>query len=381
MQTDGTQAGAGRRERVAAVFFWLRLALLLGLAGTCWGTGAGEALARRMPGRGDGGLAGMLGYALFAGMCVLTYEILLFPLARLSAVRLPEADGSEEAGFGSWLRSYLLMLLAETGAVAAGAAAFHGLYRFAGAWWWLVAALAYRAMSPDLWPIALRVRPERMREAGGGGFLGRANAALGRCGLRQAESVAVFTAGERAEGELREVHFAYRRGRKLPRLVFLDGTWRGRSEEARLFLAVQEGALRKWRRWNRVATVAGTAAVFWGTGRFVESVAAARGWPGLASPEAFPALVAVLFAASTVFGLVCNAWARHGQRKADETACRGLEGLAEMRAWAAEEAGEVGPGRPSGIPWWTAILRNERDAAARLEAASRRFGNGAERNG
>ncbi|MBR6021024.1 MAG: hypothetical protein IK066_01240 [Kiritimatiellae bacterium] len=333
------------------------MGLLEGLALAFWLTGAGAWLAARVAGGG-----GIWGYALFVLLCVATYEALTFPITRMAGIAL---DGDGE-GFGPWFFDYLFAMVLELGVITAAAVAGRWLWEFLGGAWWLGGTAAYLVMSPDMWPLALRLGGRRAEPVPDPPWLARVQSALDALGRRRPAGVAVYDGGERGP-KLRDAHYFYSKHR-APTLVFLRGAWEDAAPDALVFLAVWEGVRRKLRRGGRLFSVAVAALVLWGAGRAV----GASGFPGgLGSAPAFPAFVVWFFAFASVGGILRNGAAKIADAIADRAACRALGGTAEMRAWA--DAAERRADSSGPLPWWTEILQDSRRPSERLQAVQNRI--------
>ena len=360
---EGLEAQARAHERVQALLFLLRFALLIALAAVFWITGGAQALAEGLQGRLSFSYSWPLVYLLFVALAVFGYEAALFPLSVLADFSLDRAPGQSPADFGTWLRGYLITLLLEMGIVAGAFTGLHVLMRVFPSIWWVLATGAYVALVAGLgeWgPSQLlpRVRPPVAAEDG------PLAEELSRAGREAGLEItgAAWWDFEHQE-DLEDVRLAGRGMRR--RVIYSAWAWRQLDRREKVFVAATRMAGWRYRAAWAVHGVQAvlTAGVLYGAERIATSAAQLRGLEGAAVPEAFPFLVVSLFGLAALAGVLAHGVERRLELRADRFALAHAGGVEALRTCLQREFER----EPYGVtaPAWRVLLLHRKPTAAR----------------
>lgn len=363
------EAQARAYDRLQALLFLLRFALLFALAALFWMSGLSRAVVEGLSSRFSFPFSWPLVCAGLTALAVFSYEVLLFPLSVAADFSIERTYNRYAGEFGEWLRGYLVTMLLEVGLMTV---AFTGLYALLAvfpATWWLVATGLYALLVGGLGEIGPswllpRVRPPvpivdaaleaELRRAGQAAGLEITGAAWWN-----------FEHQEDLE-EVRLTGFGRRR-----RVVFSARAWQELDRREQMFLAARHMG------WHQHGAAAGlqalqvalAAGVFFGAARIVDWAARVRGLPGAAAPEAFPFWVVALFGLAAVAGVVAHAIGRRGELRADRFALRHAGGAAVLQACLQHEF-EREPYPVDAAGWQVLLLRKMPTPAKRLARAA-----------
>ena len=362
------EAQARAYDRIQALLFLLRFALMFALAALFWMSGLSRAVVEGLESRFSFPYAWPLVCAGLTALAVFSYEVLLFPLSVLADFSIERAYSRYVGDFNVWLRGYIVTMLLEVGLMTAAFTGLYALMALLPATWWLVATGLYALLVGGLGEIGPswllpRVRPPvSVADPELEAELRRVGQAAGL----EITGVAWWNFEHQEDLEdVRLTGFGHRR-----QVVFSARAWRELERREQIFLAARHMG---WH-WNgaaagmQVLQVGLTAGVFFGAARIVDWAARARGLPGAAAPEAFPFWVVALFALAAVAGIIVHAVGRRGELRADRFALHHAGGATALLTCLQHEF-EREPFALDAAWWQVLLLRKMPTPARRLTQA------------
>ena len=363
------EAQARAYDRSQGRLFLLRFALLFVLAAAFWMSGLSRALAAGLRGWFSFPFAWPLVSITFTALAVFGYEVILFPLSVLADFSMERAHGRHHEDFGVWLRGFLVTMVLEIGLVTGAFTGFYLLMRLFPAYWWLAVTGIYAVFVAGVgeWGPARLLPRVRPPVPSGDAALEEELRRLGRKAGLDIQDAAWWHFEHQEDLEPVRLTGAGRRRR----VVFTERAWQQMGHREKVFLAARQMALVQAGPaiGLQAFQVALAGSALFGTAKLTEWAARHQGLSGAVAPEAFPFLVACLFALAALAGVAAHATVRRAELRADRFALRHAGGPEVLQSCLRQEF-DLEPFAVDAPVWQVLLLRRMPTAAQRLARAA-----------